>query len=1728
MYPQFSVQKASTQAYPLARNKSESAIKYYSTHGGMVQDRDEDDDIHGGGTDTNMASGTGNANGNDANASELGYASDVCDYNVVGPGQKAQQQAPPSSGKRGFLPLPVEQQPSTRQQQLDNSYMIQQQNRPTAMVSPYLKPKSPSLESSLYDRRQRLIQKRAKIFQSTDNLIQQNQQNPPPTTLSILRSITPNHLNSSGYHAVPNLTVHNNINSKSHDHLPNLVHASSVKSIASAFNNASSYNNLYQAPPCYNNDIPSTATTSLKSTPHKSSHPHANLLFQAGPSSNSLGQDSSFSRKISQESTTTADEDNVAGSKSGRKNAKPTGVRAKIARRKRMRDANSMDVVHGSLSDQEATSEPNDEDDSVEEKQDNEPIHDWQSTKMKSPILPNFSTNASNSGIAVNVQNQPAGPSVLESTDVMMTPETARKNWNLRFANIKNSFNAASEEDLLSKSRSPSVPKNQQDSGSEETQLRGRSKNRDLPILAPTQSQSLPPQPTAMVARRTPIERPQSKEDKNKQNSLAAAANMATSPSPIRHSIPPQKKLSAPEPTSSSSLPKSKQPTPNRDGTVTAAVRATKSMPRENYDDRSRAEVLGLVQASKEPTGSKGGDMDYQEYMSIINKVRKTKEQSMVRAEHYRLASMYAKEKQRKEDLIKEEERLKQERFKIENEQRNNPNPTVIPLFQPRPQPQTLLQQPQQTMMAPGGTASSSLTGSNQSLPEEKGQIDKKEQEQVKLSPSPKHVQQPSPPVEIVPSRSEPEVAVPTMPDPVIQQRASPVKPVPRQGTPPPPMEAKLSLRTPENQLEQIKSFEEMQKEQELRESQVKEEQEKLQKLREEQLRQEKDREEIRKLEFQRLQQIQEEQRHLEEERRRQEEQIRLEQLHIEEERRRQEKLQAEKNAEYNKQRLEMEARNVALNEGQRVLFDPKTDNMSTQEKVLQERLQQQERLRQEHRQEESKIRQEKLKLIQQEEMLISRQEDMLHQIEAERLNLAKQEQLIRKRQQERLHQVRQEKQLLEKQEEMIRIREDQLQQERERQLQLREEQKALKEQEEAIRKRQEQISKELMTASNIIESGGDLLSSDMFLDKDSSSSSTNEPAPTVKFQQSPQIHDIVEPVINVEAGIMEGEDGEEELLDDEEYSGSGSGSDTLDEDAGYECKVEVKQQTTLVPKTVRTIETTINNLPWEPVTPYLTYSEKQNVQAQEEISAIFSESKSFTKPGVVTSPESMRTSTNLITTPDSLSLQSQMSLEPRSLSSSCTNPSPPPIPPLPVDSAISNNGQNEMNTTPNVPTRRDSLNLNLSPQPFSLATSGATATSSSGAAANFLEVPQVYGNNKSGGSSPNSPPSPRIGGPGSAFKPYASNENLFDPNNFASKQKSGNESSAAESVRQNYPLHNGSMLDSRYFMKDGREMRPPMHGKVRELKKPARPPFSTTDTEPDMKECNLPSVDNNRRRGKQKIATYSTSETEEEYQAYLRSKPKWHGKGGHKDSWDPMQIQSPPQITQKPVGIIQKPKAQSAQVQQPPQAIERGLQIGPTPIYVPPQQPPMGNYQLQSSLQPQQQALGNGHANVIRKSDSIIEVRPVAQSTNNNGMKRSPQPPSKSNAHNRTSVPDHLLLKPQIIDMKPPVMLEETQPIPDPANPDMTRAEVSEESPTKSALAKTEVPIVKSLPPEPQPLTLPQHQTAKQVRYFLVNGFLLMLKCIFRLHLPCLQHWIKPRILSHNQLLSLIDVHNS
>merc|ERR1719187_1332217 len=104
-----------------------------------------------------------------------------------------------------------------------------------------------------------------------------------------------------------------------------------------------------------------------------------------------------------------------------------------------------------------------------------------------------------------------------------------------------------------------------------------------------------------------------------------------------------------------------------------------------------------------------------------------------------------------------------------------------------------------------------------------------------------------------------------------------------------------------------------------------------------------------------------------------------------------------------------------------------------------------------------------------------------------------------------------------------------------------------------------------------------------------------------------------------------------------------------------------------------------------------------------------------------------------------------------------------------------------------------------------------------------------------------------------------------------------------------------------------------------------------TTDTEPEMREFNLAPIGSDKKSKKQMKPMYSTSETEEEYQAFLRSKPKWHGKGGHKDSWDPLLIASPPQIVQRPVGVVQKPKPQA----QIAQKVERRAQVYPVSLQI-------------------------------------------------------------------------------------------------------------------------------------------------------------------------------------------------
>merc|ERR1712223_346424 len=101
------------------------------------------------------------------------------------------------------------------------------------------------------------------------------------------------------------------------------------------------------------------------------------------------------------------------------------------------------------------------------------------------------------------------------------------------------------------------------------------------------------------------FERPQSKEDKEKQNSMTYSA-------PKKTSLPEVSKLTA---------SKSKQNTPNRDSLILgSANRATKSMPRDSSLIRPPPAKYEEVEESKPPSSNpsnNSNDMEYQEYMNL-------------------------------------------------------------------------------------------------------------------------------------------------------------------------------------------------------------------------------------------------------------------------------------------------------------------------------------------------------------------------------------------------------------------------------------------------------------------------------------------------------------------------------------------------------------------------------------------------------------------------------------------------------------------------------------------------------------------------------------------------------------------------------------------------------------------------------------------------------------------------------------------------------------------------------------------------------------------------------------------------------------------------------------------------------------------------------------------------------------------------------------------------------
>ena len=611
----------------------------------------------------------------------------------------------------------------------------------------------------------------------------------------------------------------------------------------------------------------------------------------------------------------------------------------------------------------------------------------------------------------------------------------------------------------------------------------------------------------------------------------------------------------------------------------------------------------------------------------------------------------------------------------------------------------------------------------------------------------------------------------------------------------------------------------------------------------------------------------------------------------------------------------------------------------------------------------------------------------------------------------------------------MLKLREEQLIQERKKQEKLREEAQILRRQEEEIKRRQEEIAAELMASDMKVQGGVEEVMvcqaregqvyvgrkphfTETVLDSSvvhvqtlatsdwDSTSDAESIKPPLDLQQPPQPQGVLKKSVSTAStksgsyrGANENYDSSspfvtmsdkveifepEELLGEEgeDWTGSSEEEDTMEEEL-YECKVEVKTRDTTVPVSVRTIESVVDVPGWAQITPYLNVSKSLPATSAEEVSAIFSEGKQsmqYITAGVITSPESVMTSTNMITTPDSsVSLQSQLSMaedhelsswpgSPVQLSQAPKSPAPPSLPPPPRDS------QDLMKDSfqtvqPDVPPRDDSYAVT------------AVYTKDDGRkpdrpeashrrslieVENQLSLPQTT-------SAVTTDPqlSPRIGGPGSAFKPYASSENLYDPTVFSGSQKhpvtNGNQQGPPP--ERNKRFSNSSLKPPKIVESEEEFFKPKPSPKSQRSSRI----FSTTDTEPEMKEFNLAPIGSDKKSKKFQKPIYSTSETEEEYQNYLKMKPRWHGKGGHKDSWDPLLVASPPQIVQKPVGIVQKPKPQPQLG--PAGKIERGTEVYPVSLQIYP-----GNGT-------------NGHSGLvppnwerIQKSDSIIEMREKGQ----------------------------------------------------------------------------------------------------------------------------------------------------
>ena len=145
------------ESYALTRNQSEGSVLRNKDAAGNENEEELEDDDDDATAEPKLPTSYQQKEGNRAytdaaksvdnmfKSSDLGYASDVCDYNVSKTkGSQEQQQQQQSRREQPFRPV-------------------------SQLVSQHLKPSSPRLESSLYARRMRLIQKRASVFRASED-----------------------------------------------------------------------------------------------------------------------------------------------------------------------------------------------------------------------------------------------------------------------------------------------------------------------------------------------------------------------------------------------------------------------------------------------------------------------------------------------------------------------------------------------------------------------------------------------------------------------------------------------------------------------------------------------------------------------------------------------------------------------------------------------------------------------------------------------------------------------------------------------------------------------------------------------------------------------------------------------------------------------------------------------------------------------------------------------------------------------------------------------------------------------------------------------------------------------------------------------------------------------------------------------------------------------------------------------------------------------------------------------------------------------------------------------------------------------------------------------------------------------------------------------------------------------------------------------------------------------